>query len=150
MRGATGETARSHYVITDFNPRSPCGERLLSYQIAQRPYLFQPTLPVRGATCLTSSLPSSTTISTHAPRAGSDNTGPLFRQLLKKYFNPRSPCGERPLSKSKIPRKNYFNPRSPCGERLFQIKSLGSHFNFNPRSPCGERPCPGPPGLQVM
>ena len=38
------------------------------------------------------------------------------RQLW--YFNPRSPCGERHLSRSCGPsRSRYFNPRSPCGER---------------------------------
>ena len=33
------------------------------------------------------------------------------------YFNPRSPCGERPLSARHFPHLLDFNPRSPCGER---------------------------------
>ena len=34
-------------------------------------------------------------------------------------FNPRSPCGERPVLLSLAPCPAFdFNPRSPCGERL--------------------------------
>ena len=33
------------------------------------------------------------------------------------YFNPRSPCGERPKTGVTAHRNAYFNPRSPCGER---------------------------------
>ncbi len=33
-------------------------------------------------------------ISTHAPRAGSDSSGPTTK-APRPYFNPRSPCGER-------------------------------------------------------
>ena len=56
-------------------------------------------------------------------------------------FNPRSPCGERPLRLTYdiiLPR--YFNPRSPCGERPEAPGKQGQLRNFNPRSPCGERP----------
>ena len=35
------------------------------------------------------------------------------------YFNPRSPCGERPVSCRDLPAATNFNPRSPCGERLY-------------------------------
>ena len=34
------------------------------------------------------------------------------------YFNPRSPCGERPAARTPRNRPADFNPRSPCGERL--------------------------------
>ena len=79
---------------------------------------FQSTLPVRGATVISGlkcselsisihapragsddltgvSVQAGDFISIHAPRAGSDNAGSLIRSTLK-YFNPRSPCGERP------------------------------------------------------
>ncbi len=124
----------------NFNPRSPCGERLSLICDILTLMLFQSTLPVRGATTFVSiSLSSS-----------SD-------------FNPRSPCGERrSTTSSLLPRhlqfqstlpvrgatvplhlalalSGNFNPRSPCGER--QIWSLCPlwQFHFNPRSPCGER-----------
>ena len=37
----------------------------------------------------------------------------------KQNFNPHSPCGERPFSKSSNQGDPYFNPHSPCGERLY-------------------------------
>ena len=55
-----------------FNPRSPCGERPL-------------VVPFNPARLI---------ISTHAPRAGSDQDA-HNRGMSKSYFNPRSPCGER-------------------------------------------------------
>ena len=77
-----------------FNPRSPCGERLLTPQRAWWSKAFQSTLPVRGATAIISYAKCSRDISIHAPRAGSD----LWCILLLwhgLHFNPRSPCGER-------------------------------------------------------
>ena len=56
----------------DFNPRSPCGERLYMGIALTQVVLFQSTLPVWGATIHS--------ISTH---------------IKYRYFNPRSPCGER-------------------------------------------------------
>ena len=122
-----------------FNPRSPCGERLRYHHTAQSLELFQPTLPVRGAT-----YPCTPLGAGHA------------------HFNPRSPCGERPAPRSspaRLPRFQptlpvrgatgvgcpeyvllfHFNPRSPCGERLRTISSTWMQTDFNPRSPCGER-----------
>ena len=102
-------------------------------------------------------------ISTHAPRAGSDCARPRTRHR-RRYFNPRSPCGERPellraahgvdSISTHAPRAGSdstrlksltsrvdFNPRSPCGERRARRSdSSASSANFNPRSPCGERP----------
>ena len=82
-------------------------------------------------------------------------------------FNPRSPCGERPVA-GKAPHlrrsisihaprvgsdgsvfppsgaKRHFNPRSPCGERPGSVfPPSGAKRHFNPRSPCGERPADG-------
>ena len=55
---------------------------------------FQPTLPVRGATAVYSPCGTYHGISTHAPRAGSDLVFLHFSRPVH-YFNPRSPCGER-------------------------------------------------------
>ena len=78
----------------DFNPRSPCGERLYKPDLYPVILQFQPTLPVRGATALLYHRPKPCSISTHAPRAGSDiRTWPT--KSLPTDFNPRSPCGER-------------------------------------------------------
>ena len=57
-----------------------------------------------------------------------------------RYFNPRSPRGERLGLVKKITGFFNFNPRSPRGERPFLGTSFTRGFiNFNPRSPRGER-----------
>ena len=101
MRGATRIWTVCHRCVSaDFNPRSPCGERLFVRAVNS----------VRGV------------ISIHAPRAGSDGEkAKPFGGAL--YFNPRSPCGERRNGADiyTAPRQN-FNPRSPCGERRYRAK----------------------------
>ena len=102
---------------TDFNPRSPWGERPSSHYHVRNAVIFQSTLPVGGATnsrpqhcakdVFQSTLPVGGAtrpdddipvledISIHAPRGGSDASYPC-RRLTAPYFNPRSPWGERP------------------------------------------------------
>ena len=56
----------------DFNPRSPHGERLSRRTSTRKQFLFQSTLPARGATSTVSDTAHAST-----------------------HFNPRSPHGER-------------------------------------------------------
>ena len=77
-------------------------------------------------------------ISIHASLAGSDDYGSDSVQYCR-YFNPRSPCGERPLREVSVFRHYNFNPRSPCGERRWLMAASAGSADFNPRSPCGER-----------
>ena len=94
MRGATGSPHGFRRYSPDFNPRSPCGERLMHHSIAlnalnfnprspcgERHYkegqyaghnIFQSTLPMRGATCRRPLSAAQRKISIHAPHAGSD------------------------------------------------------------------------------
>ena len=88
----------------------------LSFTVQSSRNTFQSTLPMRGATFV------------HRTFA-----------RLRTYFNPRSPCGERPDCERSYCRPSDFNPRSPCGERHEVLKHYGAGTNFNPRSPCGER-----------
>ena len=102
-----------------FNPRSPCGERLRLTTKHFSFFVFQSTLPVWGATaapflrhhkpaisihaprvgsdCRGSVLAAVFCISIHAPRVGSDQRSPTTRPPTPN-FNPRSPCGERPVA----------------------------------------------------
>ena len=61
---------------------------------SNNPVAFQSTHPVRGAT---------------APAA------PAIPALW--HFNPRTPCGVRPIPSSTKPTLLNFNPRTPCGVR---------------------------------
>ena len=103
---------------TDFNPRSPHGERLHHKRFRQ----------------------VAKNISIHAPRTGSDGRA-QEEGGNAGYFNPRSPHGERRDDSFSAICSGHFNPRSPHGERrwrlFFRIQESG---NFNPRSPHGERP----------
>ena len=103
---------------SNFNPRSPWGERLLcrlAYWAAlpfqstlpvggatippvfyMLIYRFQSTLPVGGATINGLKLHSRVIISIHAPRGGSDSLIWFF-SCSDRDFNPRSPWGERRL-----------------------------------------------------
>ena len=92
-RSPCGERRRGHPVEprqARFNPRSPCGERHLLDGALERPQLFQPTLPLRGATfdqrCST---------------------------LNPIRFNPRSPCGERRSNSFAAPMRHLFQPTLP-------------------------------------
>ena len=148
-------------VLSDFNPRSPCGERRCFRVIDGGFKRFQSTLPVRGATETVRFEWTYKSISIHAPRAGSDleiglsdtatdisihapraGSDPASRHgiIRSTNFNPRSPCGERPISPCIPCSPLDFNPRSPCGERPPPWSCLsGQYTYFNPRSPCGER-----------
>ena len=79
----------------DFNPRSPCGERRAL------------TFDARGRR----------SISIHAPRVGSDHAHPAAI-LGKRRISIHAPrVGSDEIRGVRAPWRRYFNPRSPCGER---------------------------------
>ena len=102
---------------TDFNPRSPCGERpTLTARLAMW-QKFQSTLPVWGATNSAIITATARIISIHAPRVGSDLAVDVvhahacrFQSTLPVWGATCTPC-------SNFLSYRNFNPRSPCGER---------------------------------
>ena len=125
---------------------------------------FQSTLPMRGATKgkhpdkaltyisihaphagsddLLISSPTDTTISIHAPHAGSDK-GAEIAPFGTPDFNPRSPCGERPLFTARDCGARLISIHAPhAGSDLLRGVLQSGNRYFNPRSPCGERPPP--------
>ena len=91
------------WLSINFNPRSPCGERLWHNIHLSIFCIFQSTLPVWGATATVLAAVPAAVISIHAPRVGSDRDS-MRRFPHPSHFNPRSPCGERPsLSGSVVP-----------------------------------------------
>src|SRR5699024_9630488 len=106
--------------FTDFNPRSPCGERQGMYKL-EKPGII---------------------ISIHAPRVGSDKEHTIrsWHSRMISIHAPRVGSDQFFLLHRVCPLDN-FNPRSPCGERhYFEVSLDYLTGNFNPRSPCGERP----------
>ena len=170
---------------SDFNPRSPCGERPHLYAVRFRLTNFNPRSPCGERPLFLAYSPASVRISIHALLAESDpseyvmalqfvisihallaESDRLFCRFVlwdKRFQSTLSLRRATRLRCSPGWRRGYFNPRSPCGERpalswalslLYRFQStlslrratgsIGSSFtgggNFNPRSPCGERP----------
>ena len=69
----------------NFNPRSPCGERLCRPRLHRVVKEFQSTLPVRGATAGCVEIASIKKISIHAPRAGSDRLSNRSERARRRF-----------------------------------------------------------------
>ena len=104
-----------------FNPRSPQGERLASSTSAKHGFTFQSTLPAGGATYRHAHLVHRASISIHAPRRGSDGLL-LLLPLVKFYFNPRSPQGERHSVHVRDVQLFLFQSTLPAGGATVQSK----------------------------
>ena len=167
-----------------FNPRSPCGERQHvryghfdsgnisihaprvgsdSYQQSCMAFCFefQSTLPVWGATTRAIRFTSALIFQSTLPVWGAT----FYRDTVPcahVYFNPRSPCGERPGQSAKLYRQQHISIHAPrvgsdatcapigagrgisihaprVGSDLFAKLPSADFYDFNPRSPCGER-----------
>ena len=139
VRGATRECLHKWRRKNNFNPRSPCGERLAGFGHFYSVGKFQSTLPVRGATLRK-----------------------YLHHRKQSHFNPRSPCGERRDSRRKAGGLSQFQSTLPVRGATVNLCAKGdvasisihapragsdyapetskkTRKNFNPRSPCGER-----------
>ena len=146
---------------SDFNPRSPCGERRFPCFDISLLQLFQPTLPMRGATRKPQEPVAHFLFQPTLPMRGATSTRSSI-DLVRSYFNPRSPCGERLDSISRAKNPTTFQPTLPMRGATRRIKprrhqneisthaphagsditgsaALHASQYFNPRSPCGER-----------
>ena len=131
--------AASH-TWTDFNPRSPCGERPGDPGAVSVTIAFQSTLSLRRATGQLRRLFIDLCISIHALLAESDFSR-VQKAHRRRYFNPRSPCGERPQSYGGRRFRVHISIHALLAESDRCIEERrGVYVNFNPRSPCGERP----------
>ena len=101
---------------SNFNPRSPHGERPMLTSPSCGAKEFQPTLPARGATLLLLVFFNDRQISTHAPRTGSDEKKVTFLPLTEISTHAPRTGSDCPLSVRR-PVPSNFNPRSPHGER---------------------------------
>ena len=94
LRRATVRIPVNIMLLSDFYPRSPCGERRARWVYRSRVRLFLSTLSLRRATLLIVAI----------------------RGIVLNFY-PRSPCGERRSAQFLGAESGYFYPRSPCGER---------------------------------
>ena len=123
-----------------FNPRAPCGARRTEHGEAVIREKFQSTRPVWGATKAAAGDRPRQLISIHAPRVGRDGLHALFVQQGRISIHaPRVGRDAQPGERSWLCAD--FNPRAPCGARLWVPRPRkNSQRNFNPRAPCGARP----------
>ena len=148
-------------LLSNFNPRSPHGERRLTFMDSKATNIFQSTLPARGATrrhgqapdgrvdfnprsphgerrCRCRQIPCQHTISIHAPRTGSDHLA--AGRCPERWISIHAPrTGSDKQAENTCRELMNFNPRSPHGERPQFLRSAGVRVYFNPRSPHGER-----------
>ena len=126
--------------LSDFNPRSPHGERRFTCNVGriacdisihaprtgsdgQQAYEYEKTIfisihaPRTGSDARLAALSDMLEISIHAPRTGSDDKHAVRTSGCAGDFNPRSPHGERRFSNTTSAIYSNFNPRSPHGER---------------------------------
>ena len=112
--GATSRHGQDAHNISDFNPRSPWGERHRHLPHISEHILFQSTLPVGGATQTQEDANHHRSISIHAPRGGSDHIANDQGQPPRD-FNPRSPWGERRFSSGGGTARRSFQSTLPVG-----------------------------------
>ena len=116
-RGATLRRCRERNLsqISTHAPRTGSDGGTVS--TSQKERIFQPTLPARGATSTAVDDGVTMHISTHAPRTGSDDNQRRAARW-RKYISTHAPrTGSDTATASIPPNRRYFNPRSPHGER---------------------------------
>ncbi len=101
----------SRYYLTHFNPRPPCGGRLLMMLHSLQTYNFNPRPPCGGRRRLSVSA------------------------SIISDFNPRPPCGGRPVTAIPVSAATYFNPRPPCGGRRLPLQLILQSEEFQSTSP---------------
>ena len=147
----------------NFNPRTPCGVRPLGHQFELVEATISIHAPHAGCdSCSRSRECRYTYISIHAPHAGCDRSATSSSWLRQRFqsthpmrgatwpsagisacsknFNPRTPCGVRPIVKFHALLAlgiSIHAPHAGCDLVVFSVYICTG--NFNPRTPCGVR-----------
>ena len=121
-----------------FNPRAPCGARLIAVWGHGAVEGFQSTRPMRGATLSNASSSSLLMFQSTRPMRGA-TIRCSTRIARGRRFNPRAPCGAR--HRQHIVVKNVkVSIHAPHAGRDTQYVTFNlSPGCFNPRAPCGAR-----------
>ncbi len=120
--------------LKDFNPRTPCGVRLIRRIVIYMTTVFQPTHPLRGATSRGVSVTVVATISTHAPLAGCDEE--LSKALIKRLISTHAPLAGCDIKHASLNEtRQTFQPTHPLRGATVRIMSRGSSVGFQPTHP---------------
>ena len=103
--------------LSDFNPRSPHGERRFTCNVGRIACDISIHAPRTGSDERLAALSDMLEISIHAPRTGSDSKIFTFRiaQILFQSTLPARGATRCPMIQAMV--VDHFNPRSPHGER---------------------------------
>ena len=137
LRGATEDITLTIPPYT-FQPTRPLRGATMIVSVAPAGIRFQPTRPLRGATGYIKPLARCFCISTHAPLAGRDRCGRRHTDR-RGDFNPRAPCGARPVRRGRTPPRQYFNPRAPCGARPVGVVGVHRSVSISTHAPLAGR-----------
>ena len=147
---------------SDFNPRSPHGERRNRGNPNVTVVSISTHAPRTGSDFPSSARSCNDCISTHAPRTGSDSAEDIGTMIfdisthaprtgsdvfalstaaeIPAYFNPRSPHGERHIRLPLCVSRRGISTHAPRtgSDQLAKMEKI-QYTDFNPRSPHGER-----------
>ena len=122
----------------NFNPRAPCGARRWCNGSTSRSERISTHAPLAGRDRKRGERKTFVIISTHAPLAGRDFLS--FALALLFFISTHAPLAGRDSNFAKFLNGNTdFNPRAPCGARPVGVRVIRPPFYFNPRAPCGAR-----------
>ena len=135
MWGATIQKTKIILKEKYFNPRSPCGERLVCVVLIILRYIISIHAPRVGSDGLYLRLNHHYLfISIHAPRVGSDVM--IFGKFLTYLISIHAPrVGSDVTLTSPLSLTTNFNPRSPCGERPVYPNDVGISYNISIHAP---------------
>ena len=131
-----------------FQPTLPLRGATVQPVSSSRDSTFQPTLPLRGATRHRKEAGEPWLVSTHAPLAGSDHAGPSVARGAR--VSTHAPLAGSDAGAISI--KHFYNEFQPTlplrGATGTRARGPGSAPCFNPRSPCGERQAMAADGIK--
>ena len=123
--GSDGMPRTIYRPSSNFNPHSPCGERRDCDQDILCHGQISIHTPHAGSDVIALRLRWCNAISIHTPHAGSDPRGRMHRRPVL-YFNPHSPCGERPFVMAKALLDFSFQSTLPMrGATVYQTSITG-------------------------
>ena len=140
LAGRDAGTAQECRELAAFQPTRPLRGATGCCPTSGRSFVFQPTRPLRGATVYDLFVEDFFEISTHAPLAGRDLSVTISNGLTMRNFNPRAPCGARPVNNKTGAVTVHISTHAPlAGRDIYHVRGCPVLPDFNPRAPCGAR-----------
>ena len=132
MRGATISLTLRRSAALYFNPRAPCGARRLLRRRGGMGRQISIHAPRAGRDNQGTHIAALQQISIHAPRAGRDAPH-KHDHVSSCHFNPRAPCGARPLTHAAALASVSFQSTRPVRGATFleRIPHLDTHISIH-------------------